>query len=381
MQEFLRYILFRRPTDPVNDTSFVNSQHFVHDIGRAGLNFIMIANHQVKAREAEGHRRHQEEINLRSLLSTDYLRLIESGMPPDVHLGRFHYKPATIPGGRRYYQQKYTDLLAIKEEMGRNPEFFLTVTMDIGHWKLLEQLRPGEQPVDRPDVVIRVWEEIYYKIIDDITKKNRFGKCEAFAIVLEHQGRGAPHAHMIVWTADCPGKGTPEWIDDYICAEIPDLPPRDVEGEGAEQQRRLHSLVSRLMLHNHTAGCQREDGGCSKRFPKQFTDRTHLNVNRFPQYRRRVPYEETNEGGENEEYTDEIEIGYRRRPPIPAEVRELSSEEQDFYGNRLYRMRGATGREYDNGNVVPYNPAMLLEYEMHCNLEYVGSSGVFSLPL
>jgi hypothetical protein len=39
--------------------------------------------------------------------------------------------------------------------------------------------------------------------------------------------------------------------------------------------------------------------------------------------------------------------------------------------------RNRTRVEYNNSHVVPYNPALLLKYAMHINVEYVGSAAVF----
>src|SRR5207245_204867 len=110
------------------------------------------------------------------------------------------------------------------------------------------------------------------------------------AIVREHQGRGAPHLHMLIWVEDCPGRGTPEWVDDYVTAEFPDPPPPGATGEAADQQRLLCSLMSDLMVHHHDrdSSCM-IDGRCKRFFPKQYSERTILNVHRFPTYQRRVP--------------------------------------------------------------------------------------------
>jgi hypothetical protein len=86
--------------------------------------------------------------------------------------------------------------------------------MNLNHPKVIAMIPPGADPLDHPDVVTRVWDEIWAKIIEDVVKKGRLGKCQAAAIVREHQGRGAPHAHMLIWVEDCPGRGTPEWVDD-----------------------------------------------------------------------------------------------------------------------------------------------------------------------
>jgi len=141
--------------------------------------------------------------------------------------------------------------MALENEMGI-PDWFVTCTMDINHPTVMASLRPAEDPYDRPDVVMRVWEEIFAELKKDLFKRGVLGECRAWAIVLEHQGRGAPHVHILIWVADVPGKGTPEWVNDYTCAEIPFAPPPGSTGEAADQQRRLLDLVSKLMIHECT---------------------------------------------------------------------------------------------------------------------------------
>jgi len=42
--------------------------------------------------------------------------------------------------------------------------------MDINNPTVLESLRPGETPYERPDVVMRIWEEISAEIRKDLFK-------------------------------------------------------------------------------------------------------------------------------------------------------------------------------------------------------------------
>ena len=100
---------------------------------------------QVKVRQAEAIMRHQEkEARLRTALTEDqaeYLRNQVQRQFPEAELGRYVYHPASVPGSRRYYQQKYTNLLALTAELGRNPDWFLTVTLDLNHAGRLPILR------------------------------------------------------------------------------------------------------------------------------------------------------------------------------------------------------------------------------------------------
>ncbi len=79
---------------------------------------------------------------------------------------------------------------------------------------------------------------------------------------LEFQGRGSPHNHSLIWIDGAPqfiegdddnNKKVCEFIDEYICAQIP-------EGDD-ERSKKLRELVVRLQIHKHSAYCRR-DGRC-----------------------------------------------------------------------------------------------------------------------
>jgi formylmethanofuran:tetrahydromethanopterin formyltransferase len=53
--------------------------------------------------------------------------------------------------------------------------------MNIKHDAVKDSLRPGETPYERPDIVMRVWEEYTAELKKDLFKKGVLGKCEAWA--------------------------------------------------------------------------------------------------------------------------------------------------------------------------------------------------------
>jgi len=370
LNEYIRYFIPRR-----GGSSFTTCPHFMWDSGAVTQNFICVARNQVEHRQAEWHRKHQEAMATRSMLRAEHVQYLENRMPEGTRLGKYVYMPRSIPGSKRYMQESFTKLLALENEMGRLPDWFVTCTMDINNPTVLESLRERETPYERPEVVMRIWEEIIAEVKKDLFKNGVLGKCEAWAMVLEHQGRGAPHVHIIMWVADCPGKGTAEWVNKYTSAEFPFPPPPTATGEAADQQRRLCDMVSKLMVHrcNDDGPCM-VDGRCTKRFPKQFSEETVIGDGTYPAYRRRAPPE-----------GDELPIQdlnedlhqYRRRQPLPQDTVEMSPTQRARYGNTVRRRVGNVEYEFDNSRVVPYNPSLLLKYQMHINVEYVGSAAVF----
>ena len=59
-----------------------------------------------------------------------------------------------------------------------------------------ENLLPGQQPCDRPDLVARVFELKLKLLLEDLTKHHRFGRVRAMLHVIEFQKRGLPHGHI-----------------------------------------------------------------------------------------------------------------------------------------------------------------------------------------
>lgn len=135
---------------------------------------------------------------------------------------------------------------------------------------------------------------------------------------------GLPHCHMLFILDELDKLVTKEEIDDVICAEIPP--------EGTK----LFDIITRCMIHtpcgesNKNAPCMEEIKGtwtCTKGFPKPFRNDTDMNVDGYPQYRRRI---------------DGREILLR-------------------------------DKKIDNSWVVPYNPYLSLKYEAHINVECCSS--------
>ncbi|TKR69482.1 hypothetical protein L596_021636 [Steinernema carpocapsae] len=155
-----------------------------------------------------------------------------------------------------------------------------------------------------------------------------------------------PHAHILLVMAKDVDDRTPRYVDEYLSAEIPDVPGPDDNSPRAEQQRRLHQLVTSHMLHDCGDWCM-VNGKCSKRFPKPFSPFTVLPDDQYPQYKRRSPA--------------------REGVVVPEEARHL-------YGNTHLKKKGAVSILFDNRHVVPYNPYLTLKYGCHLNVEYVGAA-------
>ena len=93
----------------------------------------------------------------------------------------------------------------------------------------------------------------------------------AVLYTIEFQKRGLPHCHTLLCLKSGHKIQSPEDVDKFICAELPD---REKDPEG-------YKVVTEMMLHgpcgatNSGAPCMKE-GSCKKNFPKKNEEKTFL---------------------------------------------------------------------------------------------------------
>ena len=174
------------------------------------------------------------------------------------------------------------------------------------------------------------------EFIKDVKKSNIFGPTIAFIHVIEFEKRGHPHAHIIITLAQEDKIVGVDSIDQVICAELPN----------SNTHPRLYQIVTKFMMHgpcgqlNPNCMCmQNEERKCSKSYPKEFLAHTIDNVDGYPRYRRRQG--------------DHIDS------------RQFQKLCQGVNGQYLHT--------FDNRDVVPYNPYLLLKFNAHINVEFCGN--------
>ena len=165
---------------------------------------------------------------------------------------------------------------------------FITFTGN-PHWpELIQALQDSYEPIDRPDIVCKLFMDKMEKFLKDVTQRYVLGKVAGWCYVIEHQKRGdfskksfnhilgMPHIHLLlIMDRDFPIL-TPQQVDDYVSTRIPALPEPSDQSLEAKQQRILWFLVTRFMLHDCNQMCIQESGICRKHFPKDFSDETIL---------------------------------------------------------------------------------------------------------
>ncbi|OWY98103.1 LOW QUALITY PROTEIN: Helitron helicase [Phytophthora megakarya] len=174
-------------------------------------------------------------------------------------------------------------------------------------------------------------------LLDDITKNCIFGKVAAFVYMVEFQKISLLHAHILIILKDHWKPRNSSAYDKFVSAEIPD----------PELFPELHATVTTCMIHGPCgrgikSPCTGEDGVCSKRFPKAFSDETR---------RRRRP-------GPLDPYNEE---GLHR----PTSTRIVSRQIHHINATRSRR----ESVQVDNRWVIPYNPYLCQKYDYHVNVE------------
>jgi len=231
-------------------------------------------------------RAHQDKIR-----ADVYNGLVDTLIREDVSpadLGRRFILPSSFTGGDRFMQQLFQDSMAIVRYFGK-PTFFITFTANPRWPEILDNLLPGQQPTDRPDLIARVFRLKVQELLADL-KNALFGPYAGHVYTIEYQKRGLPHMHILLFLRAPAKFDTPERVDEVVCAKIPD-PSWDPTGE-------LRALVTAHMLHgpcgedNPQAPCmvRKHPHGpltCSKGFPKPFSEQTVIHEDGYPEYRRR----------------------------------------------------------------------------------------------
>ena len=267
----------------------------------------------------------------KALRADTYRGLADAVEAGDHDRGRIGLKvilPSSFTGGPRYMQQACADAIAVCTKYGK-PDAFITMTCNPYWPEILAELLPNQSPSDRPDLCARVFNMKKKALMEDLRAGEVLGKVVAYLFVIEFQKRGLPHAHILIHFAPEDKLRTPADIDSIISAQLPD----------PETQTRLYAAVTKHMLHgpcgpgyNMGSPCMHKTTKvCTKNFPKPSQPETVAGDDSYPTYAR-------------------PDNGRTVTRPHP---------------------NGAPGDtiQLTNQWVVPHNPALLLKYNCHINVE------------
>lgn len=235
-------------------------------------------------------------------------------------IGKAFVLPSTHQGSPRQMLELYQDAMAIVCKFGK-PDLFLTFTCNPKWREIQENLFVGQTAWDRPDLICRVFKLKLDEFLDDLFKKQIFGKVKAAVHVIEFQKRGLPHCHCLIILEEEDKFKTAQQIDRCIRAEIPDKNKNPVLFERV--LKHMIHMPCRSKFRKCTPG---RGGQCNKRFPKTLQDLTTISEEGYPLYQR------------------------RKHPAVDYSY-------------------GKAELSVDNRYVVPYNPYLLMKYNGHINVE------------
>ena len=292
----------------------------VHLCGRLTQQYVVDQYAKIESNNLAYVRANQSELRADS-----YVNVMDALADGHPQIGRRIVLPSTFSGSPRHMQQLYQDSMALVRKYGK-ADLFVTVTCNPQWDEIGSLLLHGQTAQDRPDVVARVFNQYLKAIMDDIVKKQCFGKIMAHIYTIEFQKRGLPHAHILLWLSPEDRPRSAMHTDQFISAEIPD----------EIAQPTLFEVVKSHMIHgpcgsmNPHAPCMK-DGKCTKGFPKQFCENTLDNDNGYTIYRR------------------------------------------CHNGRTITKRCRGRNVDVDNRWTVSYNPYLLQRYKCHINVEQCSS--------
>ena len=126
----------------------------------------------------------------------------------------FYVKLSNLEQIQCHLNQSSKDGMAIVREYGK-PDLFITMTCNPKWPEIVNELRPGQEPQDRPDIVARVFKDKMDQLMNDLVQGGCFGKVVGYLYCVEFQKRGLPHVHILLILAGY-GPLTPELVDEGV---------------------------------------------------------------------------------------------------------------------------------------------------------------------
>ncbi|CAM9630373.1 unnamed protein product [Ectocarpus sp. 13 AM-2016] len=193
--------------------------------------------------------------------------------PPDKRVGK--RLPASFHGSNTERKRKQLDALAVVARMG-SPTLMVTFTANPSWPEVTENLLRGQQSMERPDLISRAFNVRLKSLLAEL-RNGLFGKAAFILHVIEWQGRGLVHAHIIVRYDEGPqeqGK-----VDDWIWTNLPDA---SIANGKVRENVLAYMIHKKCGKHNPSAACMKVDpktkrACCQKHYPQPFRSSMHTN--------------------------------------------------------------------------------------------------------
>ena len=286
-----------------------------------------------------------------------------------------------VRGSPPYYQRTFYELLAMIRQLG-TPTWFFTLSAADMKWPDMIQIIARQYGVSYSDEDIAAlsfdeksnWlrrnpvtaaRHFQYRLnsfFQDVlkSKANPLGKIIDYAVRVEFQSRGSPHAHCVLWVKDAPKYGVDSdddvcaFIDQYVSCAIPAV------------DCKLKELVLMVQQHRHSSYCKRNKR-CRFNFPHPPSPSTVI----------------ASPCGDNELYEKAQTVLSKVRQVLPDcdptatidDVLTRASVDREEYVEALQITKAGNvvvlKREPNEQKVNNYNASVMLAWQANMDIQYV----------
>ena len=288
-----------------------------------------------------------------------------------------------VRGSPPYYQRTFYELLSMIRQLG-TPTWFFTVSAADLKWPDMIQViarqygtfYTDEQIAElsfeercnwirrNPVAAARHFQYRLNCLFTDFLKTDAhpLGEVEDYAIRVEFQLRGSPHAHCVLWVKDGPKFGIDEdskvceFIDEYISCEMP------------TEEGLIKHLVTSVQTHRHSTYCKRS-GKCRFNFPHP------------PSTRTLIAYPTDNDSNETDDDVGKYLSKVRKllvegKTDVSIDELLMSADvHQDDYKKAISTTTSGNvvvlKRNPKDCNVNNYNPCVLKAWQANMDVQYV----------
>ena len=305
----------------------------------------------------------------------------KSFMSDNVRTDKAYRFLKNVRGSPPYYQRTFYDLLAMIRQLG-TPTWFFTLSAADMKWPDMIQIIARQYGVNysdedvaalsfdeksnwlrrNPVTAARHFQYRLNSFFQDVLKSKAkpLGEIVDYAIRVEFQSRGSPHAHCVLWVKDAPKYGVDSnedvcaFIDQYVSCAIP------------ADDCKLKELLLMVQQHRHSSYCKRNKR-CRFNFPHPPSPSTVI----------------ASPCSDGEVYDKAQSVLSKVRQVLPDcdpnatidDVLTRASVDRDEYIEALQVTKGGNvvllKREPNEQNVNNYNPSVMLAWQANMDIQYV----------
>lgn len=160
----------------------------LHSAGKLYLQYVVDLYCREEATRLDFIRNNQKQIRAESyagLIDYHHHRVEEE----NAVLGKMVILPSSFKSSPRKMRELCLDAMSLVQNFGR-PSYFITMTMNAKCAEVTDNLAPHQKREYRPELISRIFNAKLGELLDDLTKKQVFGKVKYYFYTIEFQKRG-----------------------------------------------------------------------------------------------------------------------------------------------------------------------------------------------